>query len=124
MTIHHRRRWRSPRAGLWSALCLAALAGCAIGPRYHSPHAPSVHRYTDRHERKTTTAPGGVAGAAQRFRYGVSPPREWWTAFRSAALDHLVALALRRNPTLATDRARLLQARAVVAADEGVFTRR
>ncbi len=121
MTTHCLKRSRPLRAVLGSTLCLTALTGCAVGPRYHSPHAPSVHRYTDRHQPHTTAAPGGAAGAAQRFRYGVSPPREWWTTFRSAALDHLVALALRRNPTLATDRARLLQARAVVAADEGVF---
>lgn len=120
-TTHCLKRSRALRVGILSAFCLLGLGGCAIGPRYHSPHAPSVHRYTPRHEPQTTSAPGGKAGAAQRFRYGVSPPLQWWTAFRSTAIDHLVALALRRNPTLATDRARLLQARAVVAADEGVF---
>ena len=120
-TTHRLKRLRALRAGVLSALCLATLAGCAIGPRYRSPRTPSVHRYTSRREPQTTSAPGGAAGAAQRFRYGVSPPLEWWTAFRSEAVDHLVALALRRNPTLATDRARLLEARAAVAADEGAF---
>lgn len=107
--------------GALSVLCFAALAGCAIGPRYRSPKAPPVQRYTSRHEPQRTSAPGGKAGAAQRFRYGVVPPLEWWTAFRSASIDHLVALALRHSPTLASDRARLLEARAAVAAEEGIF---
>ena len=121
MTANRPKGPRLLRAKALPALCFAALAGCAIGPRYHSPHAPPVHRYTSRHQPQTTAAPGGAAGVAQRFRYGVSPPLEWWTVFRSPAIDRLVALALRRNPTLAANRARLLEARAVVAADEGVF---
>ncbi len=63
----------------------------------------------------------GPAGASQRFHYGVSPRVRWWRAFRSRPLDALIAAALKNNRTLAADRARLLQARAVEAADAGIF---
>ncbi len=107
--------------GPFVAVLLAALAGCGIGPRYRAPSAPPVGRYTQRPMPAATLATHGSAGGAQRFHYGVSPHVRWWRAFRSRPLDRLVALALKHNNALAADRARLLRARAVVVADEGIF---
>ncbi len=117
-----RRRYRAPKiARIVFGLAAAALGGCAIGPRFKAPGPPPVTRYTHRPSPSHTVAVHGEAGLAQRFHYGISPKVRWWQSFRSHSLDALVAAALRVNPTLAADRAKLLQARAVVAADEGIF---
>ncbi len=116
-----RRRGRALAGPLAVTLVAAALAGCGIGPRYRPPGAPPVGRYTHRAMPRTTLATHGSAGGAQRFHYGVSPRVRWWRAFRSRPLDRLIAAALGHNNTLAADRARLLRARAVAAADEGIF---
>ncbi|MHB8253749.1 MAG: TolC family protein, partial [Acidiferrobacter sp.] len=121
MRFDQRQRLVAIFAPALSVLCLAALTGCAIGPRYHAPKPPAVGRYTERPQPLGTVATGGIAGRAQHFHYGVSPRVRWWSTFRSQALNTLMAAALRHNPTLAADRARLLQAQAVVMADEGVF---
>ncbi len=102
-------------------MALSALSGCAIGPRYKVPGPPPVSRYTHRPGPATVSGTPGKAGASQRFHYGVSPRVRWWRTFRSRPLDTLIAAALENNRTLAADRARLLQARAVVAADAGIF---
>ncbi len=109
------------RAPVVVAVTLATLAGCSIGPRYHAPGAPPVRRYTRRPPPGATRPVKGQAGGVQRFQYGASPQVRWWTAFRSLALDGLINAALRHNPTLAAERARLLEARAAVLADEGIF---
>jgi len=114
------RRYR-PRAIFVPTVCLLVLGGCAIGPRYHAPSPPIVTRYTERPQPAGTVTPGGAAGSAQHFHYGLSPKVRWWSAFRSQALDTLIAAALRHNPSLDANRARLLQARAAVVADEGIF---
>ncbi len=117
-----RHRHGSALAGPLVVTVLAgALAGCGIGPRFRSPGAPPVGRYTQRPMPQATLAAHGSAGGAQRFHYGVSPQVRWWKAFRSRPLDRLIAVALSHNNTLAADRARLLRARAVVVADEGIF---
>lgn len=118
--ITDRLSWCS-RAIRWTPVSLLLLAGCSIGPRYHAPPAPTVDRYTAHAQPLQTTVPGGVAGQAQHFVYGLAPQAQWWRAFHSIVLNQLVRRALRGNPGLAADSARLAEARAVVAADEGVF---
>lgn len=100
---------------------LTALSGCAIGPRYKTPGPPPVGRYTHRPGPTTVAGTHGLAGASQHFHYGVSPRVRWWRTFQSRPLDALIEAALKNNRTLAADRARLLQARAVMAADAGIF---
>ncbi|MHB1607517.1 MAG: efflux transporter outer membrane subunit [Acidiferrobacter thiooxydans] len=119
--ISDRRRCQGVPAGPVVVVLLAALSGCAIGPRYKAPGAPPVSRYTHRPGPTTLTGTHGPAGVSQHFHYGVSPRVRWWRAFRSRPLDTLIAAALKNNRTLAADRARLMEARAVVAADAGIF---
>ncbi|MHB1565846.1 MAG: efflux transporter outer membrane subunit [Acidiferrobacter sp.] len=115
VTRHRRALRRALPVGL------LALAGCAIGPRYHAPAPPPVGRYTTRVEPLQTTQPGGAAGGAQHFLYGLSPGAQWWVSFHSADLDALIVQALANNQTLQADRASLAAARAVVAVDAGIF---
>ncbi|WP_296657415.1 efflux transporter outer membrane subunit [Paraburkholderia sp.] len=98
-----------------SATTLALmLAGCAVGPDFHTPAPPATASFT----RETTTAtpaataaPGGAGGGAQHFVAASTAPHAWWTQFGSPALDQLVDTALAASPTLDSARDKLVQAR-------------
>jgi NodT family efflux transporter outer membrane factor (OMF) lipoprotein len=103
------------------AAALVLLGGCAVGPDFTRPAAPAVDRYSkEKLPAKTgsATVPGG---GAQRFVAGRDIPGEWWTLFRSSALDRLIAGALKANPTLAAARANLRQAAEQLRAGETAF---
>lgn len=99
------------------ALTLAGLlAGCAAGPDYVRPAAPTAAGYT------ATPLPAhtaSAAGTAQAFAPLAAPAAEWWRAFGSPGLDDLVARALRDSPTLGAAEARLREAGANQAAQAG-----
>jgi NodT family efflux transporter outer membrane factor (OMF) lipoprotein len=94
-----------------AALLVAFLAGgCAVGPDFARPAAPSLTGY----ETKPISLPApGDPDPAQRFT-GDAIARRWWELFRSPALDEVLALAVADNPTLASARATLAQAEQVV----------
>jgi len=85
------------------------IIGCAVGPDYRTPEAPTTKSYTATAlPAKTQSAPG-PAGTAQRFFSGEEIPGQWWTLFHSRALDKLIKQALSDNPTLAAAEATLRQ---------------
>ena len=92
------------------------LAGCAVGPDFHSPEAPKDTRYTERPLPDSTAA---AAGKAQHFVYNADIPQQWWTLFHSAAIDNLVKGALAGSPNLVAARATLRQAQEDLAAEQG-----
>lgn len=86
------------------------MAGCAVGPDFRTPDAPSVRVYTpDPLPAGTVSAPVGV-GEAQRYVEDMDIPGQWWTLFRSGPLDRLIRKGLQDSPTLAAARARLREA--------------
>src|SRR6516162_6805306 len=92
-------------------LIAAGLAcGCAVGPDFTRPAAPATSGYTRDRLPPATGSADVAGGAAQRFVEGRDIPGEWWTLFRSKALNQLVAEALHANPTLAAAQASLRQA--------------
>ncbi|SSW67117.1 efflux transporter outer membrane subunit [Achromobacter agilis] len=96
-----------------AALVLSALlAGCAVGPDFHTPASPDVDAYVPPGE---TPQPGGD----QQLVAGADIPAQWWRLFRSDALDDLVRQALQASPTLAQARARLRQAGETLNAETG-----
>jgi len=99
--------------------CSAALAGCAAGPGFQRPAAPSADHYTAGTQPKATadTTAGGTG--AQRFVSGAPLPARWWESFHCAALDALVAEALAHSPTALAARARLREAQADLSAQTG-----
>lgn len=114
-----RARWRRGLA----CLSGAALAGCAVGPNFHQPHAPNTDRYT---AQPLPTAPPTTPAAdsdatAQWFVVGQNAPADWWRAFGSNELDVLVDTALRASPTMQAAEASLRQARENVAAQRGAY---
>jgi NodT family efflux transporter outer membrane factor (OMF) lipoprotein len=91
--------------GLWAA---TLLSGCAVGPDFHTPPAPSDTGY-----RRAPPPPAssfGTGDDTQRLVQGLKIPEQWWTLFQSPKLNQLVEEALRANPDVAAARASLRQA--------------
>jgi NodT family efflux transporter outer membrane factor (OMF) lipoprotein len=102
------------------ALLLSGLlAGCTVGPDFHTPAPPDTQTYTREAPPAATAAASGAAGAEQRFVAAKRATPEWWKAFGSDTLDRLVDAALRDSPTLASARAKLMEARENYHAQSG-----
>ena len=60
-------------------------------------------------------------GEAQQFAIGRDIQFDWWTLFKSPALDALVQQAFKANPTIDAAQAALKQAQEDVSAQQGYF---
>jgi NodT family efflux transporter outer membrane factor (OMF) lipoprotein len=107
------------RAGVLAAALL--LAGCAVGPDFLHPAAPTSAGYTKELLAPRTSSADAPQGQPQRFATGRDISGEWWTLFRSPALNALVQQSLNNNPSLQTAMANLRAARQAVYAQEGKF---
>ena len=102
-------------------LTLSFLAGCAVGPNFKRPAAPTVDRYTD-HPIETTSSTTNVAGGeAQRFVEGLEIPGKWWDLFHSKPLDDLIERSITNNPSLSAAQSALVVARENTLAQRGAF---
>ncbi len=101
-----------------AALAVLALGGCAVGPDFKRPAAPSTDRYTAEPQPQTTAAAGGTA---QTFVPGADIPAQWWAVFHSEKLNALVEQALRNNPDVSAAQAALRKAHEDLLAQEGSF---
>ena len=122
-----RRRLRSPT--LRAVHCLlagVALAGCAaVGPGFKRPEAPAAasgNLYTATPLPERTAEALVAGGQAQQWTPGADIPAQWWTLFRSPALDALIRSALERSPTLAAAQATLRQAQEGLTAQRDSLT--
>ena len=116
MTRHRRS------ASHLATLMVMLLAGaCAVGPDFARPTAPKVAGYTPEPLAQQTVSSDVAGGEAQRFVQALDIPGQWWTLFRSAALNSLIEEALKNNPTLPAAEAALRQAWENVYAAEGAF---
>jgi NodT family efflux transporter outer membrane factor (OMF) lipoprotein len=104
-------------AGLLITVPLA-LDGCAVGPDYHQPPAPSVSNYG---QAKLPPATMDADGVRQNFVSGADISGQWWTLFHSAELNSLIDTALTNNPTLAAAQQTLIEAEETVRAEQGSF---
>lgn len=91
------------------------LAGCAAGPDFQAPAAPTALRYLSESAPRATAA---ALGEAQRFTQG-DLEAAWWRRFGAARLDALVERALAANPGLEAAEATLRQARHLYEARAG-----
>jgi NodT family efflux transporter outer membrane factor (OMF) lipoprotein len=95
------------RADILAALLLASAAtGCAVGPNFKAPPAPTQTTYLPPTERSTPAA----EVPAQSVELGAAVTADWWTLFRSPQLDGLVREAIAGSPNLEGARARLAEA--------------
>lgn len=105
------KRWRMKLAPLsFGVVALSLLAGCAVGPRYARPSAPTAPQWK-------TQAPWQVAAPKDELSKG-----PWWQVFNDAPLNQLEQQLLNRNQSLFAARDRLEQARALArVATAGYF---
>jgi NodT family efflux transporter outer membrane factor (OMF) lipoprotein len=100
---------------------MGLVSGCVVGPDFGRPAAPAVDGYTPEPLSAPTTGAAVTGGAAQRFIPGEDIPGQWWTLFRSEALNSLIEQALKANPDLQAAQAALRQAKENVYAEQGAF---
>ena len=117
-------RLRSPFFAIFAASLLivfaaALLAGCSVGPDFARPAKPTATAYTPEPLAPQTASAAGPGGEAQSFVSERDIPGEWWTLFRSAALNRLVGESLQANPDLDAAQAALRQAHENVYAEQG-----
>jgi NodT family efflux transporter outer membrane factor (OMF) lipoprotein len=111
--------WRMARAPMARALVLAGVlgfGGCAVGPNFTRPTAPSAARYTG----DTLHGEGASASdTVQHIALGREIEGNWWTLFRSDAIDQLVTQAVDHNRSLVASMATLAQAQELALAQAG-----
>jgi NodT family efflux transporter outer membrane factor (OMF) lipoprotein len=95
--------------------------GCAVGPRWHAPRAPTDAGYAPAPLPQSTASAAVHGGEAQHLIAGRDIPFEWWELFQSPALNSLIEKAFKANPTITAARASLRQAQELVVAQQGFF---
>jgi len=99
---------------------IASLAACAVGPNFKRPTPPKAEGYGNAPMQGEIAVPG-PDGSAQHFIAGEDIPSQWWTLFRSPALNHLVDQALTGNPDVGAAQAALRQANELYLAQRTAF---
>ncbi|HTT82204.1 MAG TPA: efflux transporter outer membrane subunit [Rhizomicrobium sp.] len=94
------------------------VTSCAVGPDFTRPAPPAVHQFTAAPLPAATAANGGET---QRFMEGGDISAQWWSLFRSPALDALIAQALKSNPDLQSAQAALRVAKENIYTQEAAF---
>jgi NodT family efflux transporter outer membrane factor (OMF) lipoprotein len=107
---------------------VAALTACAVGPNFKRPAPPAATDYGSASSGPVAAASDTANSAAidagsetQRFVAGLDIPDQWWTLFRSPALNHLIEQALKGNPDVAAAQAALRQAHELYLAQRTSF---
>jgi NodT family efflux transporter outer membrane factor (OMF) lipoprotein len=88
-------------------IALVTLAGCAVGPDFHSQNMATPDHYTAAPPPAQTASTPSESTAAQHFAFAKDLPGEWWTLFRSPELDKMIKQGLADSPTLAAAQAAL-----------------
>jgi outer membrane protein TolC len=118
---------RPALGALMAGLVAGSLAACAVGPNFKRPTPPTAPGYGSAPVQGQTAAAAvaaaadGAGGAAQTFVAGMDIPSQWWTLFKSPALDQLVEQALKGNPDVDAAKAALRQAHELYAAQRTSF---
>jgi NodT family efflux transporter outer membrane factor (OMF) lipoprotein len=92
---------RRPARYGWIVGCVFALAGCAVGPNYRAPTAPTADEWH------------ALPQSGVRVESPDAPSlASWWAAFNDPMLTGLVERAVAENHTVQQARARVIEARA------------
>ncbi len=114
-----------PRARLaLSLIALATLplaAGCVVGPNYRRPQIAPATGYTPAPLPASTVSTPVLDGAAQSLKTGRAISAQWWTLYRSPALNRLIERAFAANPTIDAAVEALKAAQEDVYAQRGYF---
>ncbi|MBV8804113.1 MAG: hypothetical protein JO042_03680, partial [Sinobacteraceae bacterium] len=110
--------WRSTTAGV---IAVIFVAGCAVGPNFHSPAAPQTTQYT-RGQQPTETVDAAVpGGSTQTLVVGKDIQSDWYSLFKSEPLDELVRRSLNESPTVEAAKAALHSAQDTYLAERGAL---
>ncbi len=105
-----------------TASVLLILSGCAVGPDFKRPDAPTAKSYSPSGALPGATDSAPVAGGvSQKFDVKAAIPFDWWKLFRSPQINSLIEQAFKANPSIAAAQAALRQSRENVVAQEGFF---
>ncbi len=105
------------RLHIAATLTAIGLSGCVVGPQFQRPAAPVSTSYSAEEARAAATVGGDVV--PQEIAMGSSLPADWWSLFKSDALNQLIQQALADNQTLAEAQATVQQAQALAEARTG-----
>ncbi len=94
-----------------TGIAVMTLAGCTVGPDFHTPPPPGVDSYTASPLPKQTAATQTDGGAAQQLDFTRQLSAQWWKMFGSPQLDALIEQGLQKNPSLAAAKAAVKVAR-------------
>lgn len=100
---------------------LLVLSGCAAGPDFKRPAAPTAAGYTPSATVQETVSAPTLHGEAQKFVSAQDIPFEWWILFQSPQLDALIKRAIQANPNIEAAQAALRQAQEYTNAQQGYF---
>jgi NodT family efflux transporter outer membrane factor (OMF) lipoprotein len=95
--------------------------GCAVGPRYQQPGAPTNAGYAPTPLPQMSSSAQIHGGESQHLVAGRDIPFEWWELFHSPALNSLIEKAFQANPSIAAAQAALAQAQELVYAQRGFY---
>src|SRR5580700_284977 len=87
-------------AGAAALAAVTLLTGCAVGPDFLHPAAPEITRYSREPLASQTSGTDVADGQRQHFIDGRDIPQEWWSVFKSPALNALIERSLANNPNL------------------------
>ena len=110
------RKTRAPVARAIVLACVLSVGGCAVGPNFTRPAPPSAARYTADTPRAEDAS---ASGTVQHIDLGREIEGNWWTLFRSDAIDQLVTQAVAHNRSLSASTATLQQAQELALAQAG-----
>ena len=103
----------SPRLASLPLAGVLALAGCAVGPTYQVPDAPTPAAYREISASGATWLPAAPADALDRG--------DWWSLFGDAELDRLASQVTISNQNVAAAVANYAQAQALVREQRAAF---
>jgi NodT family efflux transporter outer membrane factor (OMF) lipoprotein len=115
--VHNMLR-RSTIAGV---IAVVSMAGCAVGPNFHSPAPPATTQYTRGQQPQTTVDAPVPGGSPQTFVFDRDIPADWYSLFQSKPLDELVRRALQDSPNVQAAKAALRSAQATYLAERGAL---
>src|ERR1700733_4010203 len=107
---------RVPMARAIMLAGVLSVGSCAVGPNFARPTAPSAARYTADTLRAEEAS---ASDTVQHITLGREIEGNWWTLFRSDAIDQLVKQALEHNRSLVASKATLAQAQELALAQAG-----
>ena len=103
------------------SLLTLSLAGCMVGPDYHTQKAPNVNSYTALPLPKNTasTPTKNSAGRSQTYVYDRDLPADWWRIFHSETINELVQSGIHNNPNITAAQAALRQQQEILKENVG-----